>query len=67
MLQILGHILAISKFGSEKLLPSHGSGSYEDGIAPPCAKRQKPVMVSLPDAYEKEHGHLSSDIFEQVK
>lgn len=49
-------------------MPSnHGSGSYEDGIAPPSVKKQKTVTVSTIDAYEESHGHIDSDIFAQVK
>jgi hypothetical protein len=48
------------------LLSSHARGSCEEEIAPPSAKR-KPLTVSERGACEELHGHISSDIFEQVK
>jgi hypothetical protein len=48
------------------LLSSHASESCEDDIAPPSAKKGKTLSVCAPDAFEELHGHISSDIFEQV-
>jgi len=64
--EIFGYILAISEFRSEKFLSSHASGSCEDEITPPSAKKQKTLTVSTLDACEELHGHISSDIFEQL-
>ncbi|KAL6616575.1 hypothetical protein ACP70R_038845 [Stipagrostis hirtigluma subsp. patula] len=64
--EILGQILATSKIGSENLLPSHGSGSYEDGVATPCAKRRKTGTFPLSDDNGTTNGHISSGIFEKV-
>uniref|UniRef100_A0A453G8D6 NET domain-containing protein n=1 Tax=Aegilops tauschii subsp. strangulata TaxID=200361 RepID=A0A453G8D6_AEGTS len=64
--RIFGCIFALSEFRSEKLPSNHGSGSYEDGIAPPSVKKQKTVTVSTIDAYEESHGHIDSDIFAQL-
>ncbi|CAM0884246.1 unnamed protein product [Alopecurus aequalis] len=64
--EIFGYILALSEFRSDKLLSSHASRSCEDQIAPPSTKKRKTVTASTLDACEELHGHISSDVFEQL-
>ncbi|KAL6840367.1 hypothetical protein ACP4OV_030177 [Aristida adscensionis] len=60
-----GQILATLKIKSENLLSNPESES--DGVAPPCAKRQKTDTLHLSsDAYGASHAHRSTHIFEKV-